>query len=273
MSTVTGPASTARRAGPSAPARLRRALHIVERNFQVYRRGWIYFVSGFLEPFFYLLSIGVGLSHLVGDVRVGGQVVSYTLFVAPGLLASSAMNGAIFDTTYNLFFKLKVAHTYDAVLATPLGTADVALGEIGWALARGMTYAVAFLGVMAALGLVGSPWAILCLPGAALVSLAFAATGMAATSYMTSWQDLDGVFLAMLPMFLFSGTFYPLTVYPGAIAELVRITPLYQGVALLRALDTGTVSWSLLWHVAYLAALGGVGAVVTARRLRRLLAP
>jgi len=271
--TISGPAVTRGGACPPGLARLRRPLRIVERNLHVYRRGWIYFVSGFLEPFFYLLSIGIGLSHLVGGVRVGDHVVSYTLYVAPGLLASSAMNGAIFDTTYNLFYKLKVAHTYDAVLATPLGTGDVALGEIGWALARGVTYAAAFLGVMAALGLVGSPWAILCLPGAALVSLAFAASGMAATSYMKSWQDLDGIFLAMLPMFLFSGTFYPLAVYPGALADLVRITPLYQGVALLRALDTGTVSWSLLWHVAYLVALAGLGAVLTARRLRRLLAP
>jgi lipooligosaccharide transport system permease protein len=233
----------------------------------------MYLLSGFVEPFLYLLSIGVGLGHLVGGVQVTGRTVTYAEYVAPGLLAAQAMNGAIFDTTYNLYYKLKYAHTYEAVLATPLGTTEVALGEMGWALARGTTYAAAFLGVMAGLGLVLSPWAVLCLPVASLVSLTFAATGMAATSYMRSWQDLDTIALALLPLFLFSGTFYPLSVYPAAVAWIVRCTPLYQGVDVLRAFDTGTPSWGVLWHVAYLAALAAFGVAVTARRLRRLLAP
>lgn len=266
-----GPWSLSLRLTPLALARPRRAVHLLERNVTVYRRGWIFIVSGFFEPFFYLLSIGIGLSHLVGDVRVGSVVVSYPHFVAPGLLASSAMNGAILDTTYNLFFKLKVTKIYDAILATPLGVGDVAIGEIGWALARGLLYSTSFLCVMAGFGLITSPWGILCLPAAGLVSLAFAATGSAITSYMRTWQDLSVVALAVLPLFLFSGTFYNLSVYPHLVGEIVQFTPLYQGVAMLRSLATGSVTPGILIHVAYLAAMGVAGVVVLSGRLERLL--
>lgn len=260
-------------AGRPPALRLRAAWRLVERNLRVYRRGWMYLFSGFFEPFLYLLSIGVGLGHLVGNLQVGGRAVTYAQYVAPGLLAAQAMNGAVFDTTYNLFYKLKYAHTYEAVLATPIRTGEVALGEIGWALLRGTTYGAAFLAVMTGLGLVLSPWALLCLPVASLVSFTFAAVGMAATSYMRSWQDLDAVALALLPLFLFSGTFYPLSTYPPAVAWVVRLSPLYQGVDVLRALDSGTLGWGLCWHVGLLVALAALGATVTARRLRLLLAP
>ncbi len=267
--------------GPSWPWRLtpaallgsRRARRIVERNVMVYRRGWIFLVSGFFEPFFYLLSIGVGLNPLVGDLHVDGQLVPYTLFVAPGLLASSAMNGAIFDSTFNIFFKLKIAKTYDAVLSTPLGVGDIALGELSWALLRGALYSGAFLIVMAALGYVLTPWAVLCYPGALLISFAFAGAGMAGTSYMRSWQDFDMVSLAILPLFLFSATFYPLSVYPGWLQAVVRCTPLYQGVALLRGLDFGQFAPVLALHALYLAVMGAVGLRITARRLALLLLP
>jgi len=251
----------------------RRSRRIVERNILVYRRGWIYLLSGFFEPFFYLLSIGIGLNHLVGPVPVGGQLVPYTSFVAPGLLASSAMNGAIFDSTFNIFFKLKIAKTYDAVLSTPLGVGDIALGELSWALMRGGLYSAAFLIVMAALGFVVSPWAILCYPGALLISFAFAGAGMAGTTFMRSWQDFDMVSLAIIPLFLFSATFYPLSVYPGWLQVVVACTPLYQGVALLRGFDLGVFSWAMLGHIGYLAVMGVVGMAVTSRRLARLLLP
>jgi lipooligosaccharide transport system permease protein len=230
-------------------------------------------VSGFFEPFFYLLSIGIGLNHLVGTVTVDGTTVSYTEFVAPGLLAASAMNGAMFDSTFNIFFKLKIAHTYDAMLSTPLSVSDIALGELSWALIRGALYSAAFLCVMAGLGYIVSPWAILCYPGALLITFGFAAAGMAGTTYMRSWQDFDMVSLAIIPLFLFSATFYPITVYPAWLQVVVRCTPLYQGVALLRGLDLGILHWSLLGHVVYLAAMGVIGLSVTARRFAKLLLP
>ncbi len=258
---------------PAALLGSRRAAHVVERNVYVYRRGWIFLVSGFFEPFFYLLSIGIGMSALVGPLHVGTRLVAYPVFVAPGLLAASAMNGAIFDSVFNLFYKLEYAHTYESVLSTPLTVSDVATGEMSWSVARAALYAVSFMCVMAALGYVGTGWAVLCYPEALLVAFAFAALGMAGTTYMRSFQDFDIVLLVILPMFLFSATFYPLTVFPGWLQAVVRCTPLYQGVALLRGTDLGSFDWAMVGHGAYLAVLGVVGLVVTGRRLRNLLLP
>jgi lipooligosaccharide transport system permease protein len=229
-------------------------------------------LSGFFEPLFYLLSIGVGIGKLVGDVTgPGGQVIDYTAFVAPALLASSAMNGAVYESTMNVYFKLKFAKTYDAVLSTPLGVADIAVGEIGTALSRGLLYAVVFLAVMAAMGLVLSPWALLAVPAAVLIGFAFAACGMAATSFMRTFQDFEFVQLAVLPLFLFSATFYPLSTYPAGLRWVVQATPLYQGVTMLRSLTTGTVGMATPLHAAYLLALGAGGLVVASRRLGKLL--
>ena len=249
----------------------RRAGLLFERNLLVYRRGWLIIVSGFFEPLFYLLSIGLGIGALVGGVALDGREIPYTAFVAPALLASSAMNGAIYDSTFNVFFKLNYAKTYDAILATPVGVGDVALGEIGWALFRGGIYAAAFLFVMVVLGMVLSPWAALAFPAALLIGFAFGAVGMAATSFMRTWQDFDLVQLVILPLFLFSATFYPITTYPEPVRLLVQLTPLYHGVDLIRGLTTGNVGPGLLVHVAYLAAMGLVGLAITSRRLERLL--
>jgi lipooligosaccharide transport system permease protein len=251
----------------------RRAGRVVERNVLVYQRHWILLVSGVFEPFFYLLSIGIGLNTLVGPLHINGLVVPYTVFVAPGLLAASAMNGALLDSTFNIFFKLKIAKTYEAILSTPLGVGDVALGELSWSMMRAGIYSGAFLAVMGALGYAYSPWAVLCWPGALVIAYAFAGAGMAGTTFMRSWQDFDLVSLAIIPLFLFSATFYPITVYPGWLQAVVRCTPLYQGVALLRGLDFGLFGWSLVGHVLYLATMGTFGLVVTARRLARLLLP
>jgi lipooligosaccharide transport system permease protein len=245
---------------------------LIERNLLAYRRGWIFFVSGFFEPVFYLLSIGIGVGQLVGHFTLGdGRVVTYAQFVAPAMLATSAMNGAIFDATYNIFFKIKYIRLYDAILATPMRPWDVATGEVTWALMRGGCYSLIFVIVMAAMGLIVSWWAVLALPVAILIGFAFAGAGMALTTFMRSWQDFEFVQLAILPMFLFSATFYPLSVYPGAVQWFVGITPLYQGVDLLRSLILGTVSAELLVPAAYLAALGLTGMYVASRRLGGLL--
>jgi lipooligosaccharide transport system permease protein len=264
---------TALRITPAALLGSRRGRHMVERNVYVYRRSWIYLVSGFFEPFFYLLSIGIGMSSLVGPLRAGGEIVAYPVFVAPGLLASSAMNGALFDSTFNLFHKLKFAHTYDAILSTPLTVADVVVGEIGWSLLRSGLYALSFMCAMAGLGDVGTSWAVLCYPEALLVAFAFAAVGMAATTFLRGWRDFEIVLLAIVPMFLFSATFYPLAVYPGWLQAIVRLTPLYQGVALLRATDIGSFDWATAGHAVYLAVLGLGGLAATRARLSAILLP
>ena len=266
------PASLLLRVVPLYPLSARRAGHLVHRNLLVARRTWPLFVSGLFEPFFYLLSIGVGIGGLVGQVVTDtGAVLSYEAFVAPGLLAAAAMNGAIYDAVFNLFFKLKYSKLYDAVLATPLSVADAAVAETVWALLRGATYSAAFLAIMGLLGLVGSWWALLALPAAVLIGFAFAATGLAATTYLRGWQDFSFVQLALMPLFLFSTTFYPLSLYPDWLEPVVRCTPLYHGIELVRGLVTGDVGWSLLGSVAYLAAMGVLALGIAARRLSRLL--
>jgi lipooligosaccharide transport system permease protein len=250
----------------------RRALRLIERNLYVYRRTWIVIVSGFFEPLFYLLSIGFGLGRLVGNVPgPGGTEIPYQLFIAPALLASSSMNGAITEATLNFFFKLKYQKTFDSILSTPLSVADIAVGELGWALIRGGLYTLGFLGVMVILGIGVSPWLLLTLPAALLISSAFGAVGMAATSFMRTWQDFDLIQLVVLPMFLFSGTFYPLDAYPDAARMVVQLTPLYQGVDLLRSLAVGVVGPTAIVHVVYLAVMGIAGLIVVSRRLDRLL--
>jgi lipooligosaccharide transport system permease protein len=239
----------------------------VERHARVYRHLWLMLASGIGEPLFYLLSLGIGLGHLVGSVAG----VSYAAFVAPALLATSSMNGAIFDSTFNVFFLLKYAKVYDATLATPMRPQDVALGQVLWALLRGAIYTFAFTGVMLVLGYLLSPWAVLVLPAALLTGFAFAATGMAATTFMRSWQDFEYVTLVSVPLFLFSATFFPLSTYPRGLAVLVECTPLYQSVALMRGLSLGAVSPGLLWHVAYLAVMGVIGLYIAGRRVGRLL--
>ena len=250
----------------------RRSLRLIERNLYVYKHGWMMILSGFFEPLFYLLGIGFGLGALVGSIPgPDGREISYQLFLAPALLATSAMNGAINESTFNFFFKLNYNKTFTSILATPLSPGDIALGELGWALIRGGLYALGFLGVMVALGLVISPWVILALPAALLVGFAFGAVGMAATSFMKTWQDFDLIQLVILPMFLFSGTFYPIEAYPDALRVVVQLTPLYQAVDLIRSLTVGSLSPILLFHVAYLVAMGVIGLLIASRRLDKLL--
>jgi lipooligosaccharide transport system permease protein len=249
----------------------RGSAHLIERHARVYRHAWTIIVSGFFEPLFYLLSVGIGIGALVGKVSFEGHAVGFTSFVAPALLATSAMNGAIFDSTFNVFFRLKYDKLYDAALATPMRPGDVALGEISWALIRGGLYACAFMIIMLSMGLVHSVWAVLAIPVALLIGFAFAGAGMAATTFIRSWQHFEFVLLATLPMFLFSTTFYPLGVYPRAIQYIVDWSPLYQGIALLRGLTLGYVGPGLLWHVLYLAAMGVTGLAIAGRRISRLL--
>jgi len=263
---------TALRLTPTFLIGSRRSFRLVERNIYVYRHTWLIILSGFFEPLFYLLGIGFGLGALIGTVPgPGGEPIPYQLFVAPALLASSSMNGAISEATFNFFFKLNYNKTFASILSTPLSPGDVAVGELMWALIRGGLYAIGFMVVMAVLGLIVSPWVVLAVPAALLIGFAFGAVGMAATSYMKTWQDFDLIQLVILPLFLFSATFFPIETYPEALQLVVRLTPLYQGVDLIRSLTVGEIGPVLLVHVAYLTIMGIVGLVIVSRRLDRLL--
>lgn len=255
-----------------APLRPLPALRlIVERNYLTYRAEWKLFLTGFLEPVLYLFSIGIGVGALITEFEFNGQQIPYAEFVAPGMLAASAFNGALIDSTYNVFFKLKYDKLYDQMLATPLSTGDVARGEIAWGQLRGSVYAAVFLLVMTLMGLVHSWWALLALPAAILIGFAFSAVCMALTTWMTTWQDFDKITLGQLPLFLFSGTFFPVSVFPGWLRWVVEATPLYRGVVLCRELCTGSVTAASVVSVGYLVVMGVLGLLVVRRRLDRLL--
>jgi lipooligosaccharide transport system permease protein len=238
----------------------------------VIRHNWLVLLSGFFEPVLYLLGVGFGIGSLVGSIPIGGgHSVSYAMFVAPALMASSAMNGAIYESTFNLFYKLRYVKSFDAIVATPVGVEDATLGEILWAVGRGSVYSIGFVVLMLVLGLVASPLAVLAIPAAILVGFAFAALGAAATTFVRQWQDLDILQLVLQPMFLFSATFFPITVYPQALRVIVEVTPLYRGIDLIRGLTTGVVGPGQLLDVGYLLVMGIAGVTVAALRLRSRL--
>jgi lipooligosaccharide transport system permease protein len=257
--------------GRMLPFGSRHAIHILERNRLIFRRQWWLIVSGFFEPLFYLVGIGIGLGSIIGSVEgPGGSLIPYAVFVAPALLATSAMNGAVYDST-NMFFRLRYQKAYDGMLATPVNIGDIALGEIIWALMRGTLYGIGFLVVMFALGLMPSAWGILALPASMLIGFTTAAVGLTAVTYMRSWQDLDLFFVATLPLFLFSATFFPITAYPEGIRWIVELTPLYRGVDLVRGLTTGHVGIDQLVSVVYLLLMGFFFLWLASRRLGRML--
>jgi lipooligosaccharide transport system permease protein len=246
-------------------------LLLVERNAITYRSEWKLFITGFLEPVFYLLSIGIGVGQLIETFDFNGQTIPYAEFVAPGMLAASAFNGALMDSCFNFFFKLKHLRLYDSVLATPVGTAEVARGEVIWGQLRGGSYSAAFLLVMLLLGYLHTWWAVLALPAALLIGFAFSAVAMACTTWFTSWQDFEKVTLVQTPLFLFSATFFPISAFDGWLRWVVECTPLYRGVVLCRELTTGTLTVDSAVSVVYLAAMGAIGLWIVGRRLDRLL--
>ncbi len=233
--------------------------------------NYLVVLSGFFEPVFYLLSLGIGFGALVGSVQTStGMEVPYAAYIAPALLAVSAMNGAVYDSTWNVFFKLNFSKLYQGMLTTSLGPLDVALGEIFLALLRGAMYAVGFMVVMQVFGLNLAWTALLALPAVLLIAFGFASLGMAITSYMKTFQHIEWVNFIMLPMFLFSATFYPLTVYPEPIQWVIQALPLWHAVELVRGLTTGALSAMMFVHIGYYLVMIAIGIVFTTSRLRAL---
>ena len=249
-----------------------RASMLLERGFRAFKSSnWMVVLSGFVEPVLYLLAFGFGIGQLIGNLEDGlGRPVSYAAFIAPALLATSAMNGAVYDSTWNVFFKMHFGKIYQVMLSSSLGPMDVALGEIGWALLRGVAYSLGFMAIVTPLGLVTNAWGLLAIPAASLIAFGFASIGMAITSYLKSFQQMNWVTFFMLPMFLFSGTFFPVSVYPQWIQMSVQALPLWQGVELIRSLMLGIVDWSLLGHVAYFLVMIAGGLWFTTVRLKAL---
>jgi len=268
-------AATSRPASPLATAwsRLWRSRRMAERNILVYRHQWIIILSGVFEPVFYLLGIGLGIGGIINEVHLAdGTVIPYAAFVAPALMATAAMNGAVFETIFNVFFKLNYAKTYDGVLATPMGITEIALGELIWALMRAALYAIAMFVIMVAMGLVLSPLGIFTIPAALLVAASFAAAGLAGTSYLRTVNDFDiPMGLVVMPMFLFSGTFFPITIFPEPIQIAIQLTPLYHGINLIRGLSTGLFEVTDLLSVVYLVVFFALCLWIAMRQMERRL--
>lgn len=262
-----------RRAGkPGSGIYSGRARVLIERSLYAAKSSnWLVIVSGFVEPVFYLMAFGFGIGQLIGNVDDGyGNLVAYAAFIAPALLATSAMNGAIYDSTWNVFFKMHFGKVYQVMLSSSMGPLDVALGEISWALLRGLTYSLGFMAIVTPLGLVTSWWGFLAIPAATLIAFGFASMGMAITSYMKNFQQMQWINFFLLPMFLFSGTFFPVSVYPEWIQAIVKALPLWQGVELVRSFTLGNIGPEVVGHILYFLVMIAAGLLFTTNRLRAL---
>jgi len=233
----------------------RSLLRVWQRNLLVYRRTWkINFLPPLLEPLFYLLAFGVGLAVLVGSVSYHGGEVSYVAFIAPALIAVNIMNSAFFENTYASFVRMYYQKTFDAMLATPLSLPEIISGEILWGATKSVIGTGIMMTVISAFGLLHFPHALLLLPVAFLGGLAFGAVGMLFTSMVPNIETFNlPVFLFVTPMFLFSGTFFPLDNLPSWAQSFALALPLTHLVNLTRALSFGRISGEVAWAVAYLA--------------------
>jgi len=245
---------------------------VLERGYYALKSStWMVVASGFVEPVFYLLAFGYGIGQFIDGTTDGaGNPITYAQFIAPALLATSAMNGAIYDSTWNVFFKMHFGKVYNGMLSTSMGTLDVALGEIGWALLRGLAYAIGFMAVVSGMGLIPSVWGLLAIPAAVLVAFGFASVGMGVTSYLKNHQQMQWIQFVMLPMFLFSGTFYPLSIYPEVVQWFIQALPLWQAIELIRGLTLGVLNWAMLGHALYFVSMIIGGLYFTTRRLTAL---
>jgi lipooligosaccharide transport system permease protein len=245
---------------------------VLQRSWVTFKTGtYLVVLSGFIEPLLNLAVFGFGVGQFVGDITLSdGRHISYASFIVPGLLATSAMMGAVMDSTWNVYFKMHESRLYQAMLSTSLGPMDVALGEIGWALMRGALYSTTFMIVVTPLGLIHSWSGIFAIPAGVLIGFGFASLGMAATSYIKGFQQLNLINIVLMPLTLFSGSFFPLSSLPTWLATFIKWTPLSQGIEMMRMCTLGTINSSILIHIAYFAVFIAVGLYLTTRRLNAL---
>jgi len=226
------------------------AMSVWKRNATMYRRSWkLNLLPNFFEPIFYLVAIGVGVGSYVSEM--GG--VSYSEFLAPGLVCVAAMNGVSFEVTYNVFVRMTFEKTYDAMLTTPISPDDILIGELLWGLTRCSIYGGAFFVVAFGFGLAPLPYSLLGLLAIPLTGLLFGAIGLAFTMTIENIDLYSFYFtLFLTPLFLFSGVFFPLEErLSGAWLWVAEVLPLIHPVRLTRASFQGAFSWVALWDVAY----------------------
>lgn len=239
-----------------------------------YRRVWRgTLVSSVVTPVVYLLALGVGMSAFVGDITFHGQSYPYFEFVAPGLLAATAMQLASFEASWPVLAAIKWSRQYHAMLATPLRVPDLVVGHQTFIAARMLSTAAVYLLVIAAFGGVESPVGLLAVPVAVLVGLAYSLPISAWAAHSENEGSFVAIFrFVILPMFLFSGTFFPIAELPAPLQLVAYVTPLWHGVDLTRQLVLGDViATTALLHTVYLLAWVGVGFALALREYRRRL--
>jgi lipooligosaccharide transport system permease protein len=233
-----------------------RSLRVWQRNFSVYRQTWkISFIPPLLEPLLYILAFGLGLAVMIGDLDLAGRTVPYTTFIAPALVAVAIMYNAFFECTYNSFVRMYYQKTFDALLATPLNLEEIIFGEMLWAATKALI-ATALMGAVIALcGLVAFPGALLLLPLSLLGGLLFAALGMICTALVPGIETFNlPIFLGITPMFLFSGTFFPLQNLPAWAQGVAQLLPLTHLVLLVRGCALQLWDHALWLSLVYLLA-------------------
>ncbi|WP_291321796.1 ABC transporter permease [Desulfonatronospira sp.] len=248
-------------------------LPVWKRNLIVYRRTWkISFMVPLLEPLFYLAAFGIGLSGLIGDVVYAGDRLSYIQFIAPALLATAIMFNAFFENTYASFVRMYYQKSFDAMLATPLSLEEVVTAEIVWGATKSMLAAVIILGIISVLGFAVYPWALLVIPLAFLGGVVFGSAGMFFTGITPSIDMFNlPFFLLVTPLFLFSGTFFPVSSLPEWGQYLARISPLYHLVELTRLCTMGRMESNLLVSLFYLMGFAAVFYFLSIRSMRKRL--
>ena len=231
-----------------------RFIRVWQRNWDVYIKTWkINFLPPVLEPIFYLLAFGAGLGYLVGQLNFGGRLISYAAFIAPGVLAINIMQNAFFETTYASYVRMYYQKTFDALMATPLTVEEVILGEMAWGASRSLMATTLMMIILTFFGLLSYPWSLGILLVSLLGGVAFGSVGMCFTAMMPNIEAFNlPVFLFITPMFLFSGTFFPLDQLPFWARMVAWVFPLTHVVELTRALALNIFSLQQLWNFLYL---------------------
>jgi lipooligosaccharide transport system permease protein len=250
-----------------------RALRAWQRNATVYGMIWkIAFLPPFIEPLLYLLAFGVGLSSLVGSISYRGMEISYLVFITPALIAVNIMYNSFFETTYASFVRMYYQKTFDAMMATPLSLEEIITGEIAWGATKSVVAAGIMLAVISPFGLVEYPHSLIIIPLALLGGFAFGSVGMFFTGIMPTIETFNlPVFLFITPMFLLSGTFFPLETFPAWGRALAYLLPLTHLSKLARSLTLGILEPGLLWNAAYLLVFCLVFYLLAVGRMRRRL--
>ena len=247
-----------------------------QRNFLVYRRLWHRSIAfGFLQPVLFLTAMGIGVGALMSGQEAsafGG--VPYIDWLGPGLLSAMAMQTATFESTYPIMNKIMWGRNYEAMLSTPLTTRSIIVGELFWVAFRIGTLASVFLLVLTLFGIVRSPAALLVIPVAMLIGTAFSSCLVAFTATQKNDVGFSAIFRFVInPLFLFSGTFFPLSNLPDQVQWVAWLTPLFHGVQLVRGLVLGSLDWMAApVHLGYLLVMLGIGVVLADRNLRRRMA-